>query len=91
MQHTPRATPSSQCLSDSHVLDFKDTGSSVVQFFAPRASSHCKHDMSALNAKTLERVPTLLFGRLVRCSVNGCSFARLQYMYNTSSYVENTM
>ena len=29
----------------------------------------------------LERAPTPLFGRLVRCSTRGHSFARLRYMY----------
>ena len=32
------------------------------------------------NAKTLERAPTSFFGKLVRCSAHGCSFARLRYM-----------
>ena len=43
-------------------------------------SSLCKHDVGALswlNAETVERVPTPLFGRLVRCSAHGPFFARL--------------
>ena len=45
----------------------------LLQVFVLRASSHFKHDMDALwwlNAGTLERerVPTPLFGGLVRCS-----------------------
>ena len=71
------------CRSDCCVplgLDFEATGDSVctllfVQLFASSASSHCKHDMGALlwlNAETLERAPTSLFGRLVRCSAHGC-------------------
>ena len=52
-----------------------------VQLFASRALSHCKHDMGALsclNAETIERAPTPLFGRLVRCSTHGRSFGILQ-------------
>ena len=68
----------------------------IAQLFALRASNHWKHgyckkwmvgrpDMGAflfLNAETLKRVPTPLFGRLVRCSANWPSFARLRgYLY----------
>ena len=55
-----------------------------VQLFASRASSRCKQDMGALswfNAETPERVPTPLFGRLVRCSTHGPFFARLRYIH----------
>ena len=54
-----------------------------VQLFASRALSRCKHDMgtlSWLNAEPLERAPTPLFDRLVRCSAHGLSFVRLRYM-----------
>ena len=57
----------------------RPTGRLVV----PMASSRCNHDMgtfSRLNAETLERVPTSLFGRLGRCSVHGHSFARLYWL-----------
>ena len=40
-----------------------------VQLFASKASNRWKYDMGALswlNAETLKRVPTCLFGRLVR-------------------------
>ena len=50
-----------------------------VQLFASR--SRCKHDVGALswlNAETVERAPTPLFGRLVRCSAHGPFFARLR-------------
>ena len=43
-------------------------------FICSRASNHGKHDMGALsmlNAETLKRVPSPLFGRLVRCSAHG--------------------
>ena len=50
-------------------LDFEVSGGSMY-LFALRASNHWKHDMGVLlwfiNAKTLKRVPTPLFGRLVR-------------------------
>ena len=62
-----------------------------VRLFALRASSHCKHDVGALswlNAKTVERVPTLLFDRLVRCSAHGRSFERLWYKLNIRSSVQ---
>ena len=51
--------------------DFAASGS-VVQLFALRALSHCKHDMGTLprlNAETLEMAPTPLFGRFVRCTL----------------------
>ena len=53
-----------------------------VQLCALRASNGCKDDMgtlSWLNAETLKRVITLLFGTLIRCSVHKCSFTRLHY------------
>ena len=34
-----------------------------------------------VKCETHERVPILLFGRLVRCSAHGRSFARLRYTY----------
>ena len=46
-------------------------------------------DLLWLNAETLKRAPTPLFGRLVRCSAHGCSFARLQYtqiIYTSGAY-----
>ena len=60
-------------------LDFEAAGSSDVCyclsiFFASEASSHCKHDMGALswlNLETLERVPSPVYGTLVRCSPRG--------------------
>ena len=53
-------------------LNFEDAGSYVVLFFvfALGTLSHCKYDMGALswsNVETVVRVPTPLFGRLVRC------------------------
>ena len=54
-----------------------------VQLFALRVSSHCKHDMGAvswLNAETVEKAPTPLFGRLVRCPTHGPFFRRLRYI-----------
>ena len=44
-----------------------------IYIFASTASNHCKHDMGALlwlNAEPPERVPTPLFGRLIRCSAH---------------------
>ena len=44
-----------------------------VQLFASRVSSCCKHDVGALswlNAETVKKAPTPLFGRLVRCSAH---------------------
>ena len=61
-------------------LDFEAAGDSIVQLFALRVLSHCKHDvgvLSCLNVETVERVPTPLFGRLVRCSAHGPFFGRL--------------
>ena len=37
--------------------------------------------LSWLNAETLERAPTSIFGRLVKCSTHGHSFTRLRYMF----------
>ena len=54
-----------------------------VILFASRALSSCKHDvgtLSWLNAETVERAPTPLFGRLVRCSAHGPFFGRLRYI-----------
>ena len=54
-----------------------------VQLFALRASSLYKHNMGALSrlsVEKLERVPTLRFGRFVRCSAHGRSFTRLVIM-----------
>ena len=36
--------------------------------------------LSRLNAETLERAPTPLFGEKVRCSTHGRTFARVQYI-----------
>ena len=36
--------------------------------------------LAGLNAETLERAPTPVFGELVRSTAHGCSFARVQYM-----------
>ena len=50
-------------------LNFEVSDGSMY-LFALRASNHWKHDMGALswlNAEALKRVPTPLFGRLVRC------------------------
>ena len=73
-------------------LDFEAASDSVVRYFvsnfASRASSRCKHDvgtLSWLNAETVKRAPTPLFGRLVRCSTHGPFFARLWYMYQSCS------
>ena len=44
-----------------------------IQLFASMLSSRCKHDMGTLwllNAETLERVHTPVFGRFVRCSAH---------------------
>ena len=80
---------SSECYVPSG-LDFEAAGDSVVCYFvsnyvfASRASSRCKHDMgalSSLNAETVEKTPTPLFGILVRCSAHGPFFARLRYMH----------
>ena len=63
-------------------LDFEVSGGSMY-LFASRASNHWKHDMGALswlNAETHKRVPTPLFGRLVRCSAHGHSFVTLWYV-----------
>ena len=54
-------------------LDFEVSSSFVYL----RALNHWKHDMGTLlwlNAETLRRAPTPLFGRLVRCSTHGHSF-----------------
>ena len=54
----------------------------MLQLFALRASSCCKHDMVALswlNAETLKKTPTALLGRLIRCSTHGHSLVRIQY------------
>ena len=70
------------------------TGDSAVfciQLFASRGSSHCKHDVGALswlNAETVERAITHLFGKLVRCSAHGRSFKRLWYKLNIRSSVQ---
>ena len=59
------------CCSECCVLsglDFEVSGGSMY-LFASRALIHGKHDVGALswlNAETLKRVPTSLFGRLVR-------------------------
>ena len=68
-------------------LDFEAAGDSVVCYlcalFASRASSRCiKQDVGALswlNAETVKRAPTPLFGRLVKCSAYGPFFGRLLY------------
>ena len=55
-----------------------------VILYSLRASSCCKHDvgtLSWLNAETVERAPTPLFGRLLRCSAHGPFFGRLRYMH----------
>ena len=55
-----------------------------VQLFVSRVSSHCKHDVGALsrlNVETVERAPTPLIGRLVRCSACGPFFGRLWYKW----------
>ena len=59
-----------------------------VQLFASRASSRCKHDVVLFRgyAETVERAPTPLFGRLVRCSAHGPFFARLRYNNQTRKY-----
>ena len=63
-------------------LDFEVAGRLIhcmlllVQLFASRASSYCKHDMGALSWLNAERAPTPLFGRLVKCSAHGLSFTR---------------
>ena len=67
-------------------LDFEVSGGSVVcyQLYVSRASNHWKHDvgvLSRLNAETLKRALTPLFGRHVRCSAHGRSFTRLRYMH----------
>ena len=49
----------------------------------------CKCDMgtlSWLNAGTLERTPTPLIDRLVRCSIHEHSLARLWYMHNNQCH-----
>ena len=76
-------------------LDFEAIGGSVTcclsRLFALRALSRCKHDMgtlSCLNMEQLERLPTPLFGRLVRCSTNGRSFARL-HRVSPVSFIDN--
>ena len=83
----------SECCVSSG-LDFKATNGSVctllfVQLFASITLSRCKCDMgtlSWLNAETLERAPTPLLGRLVRCSAHGQSFARLHYLISAPSH-----
>ena len=50
-----------------------------VKLFALGVLSYCKYDMGALLWLGFERAPIPLFGRLVRCSAPGCSFARLRY------------
>ena len=78
---------SSDCCVPSR-LDFEAAGDYVVRYFVYNyllsgASSHCKHDVGALlwlNAEAVERAPTPLFGRLVRCSASGRFFARLRYI-----------
>ena len=71
-------------------LDFQAAGDYVVglRYFVSTMiicsegfTSRCKHDVGALswlNAETVEREPTPLFGRLVRCSAHGSFFARLR-------------
>ena len=53
-----------------------------VQVFASRVSGRCKRDVGALswlNAETVKRAPTPLFGRLVRCFAHGPFYVRLWY------------
>ena len=55
----------------------------VVPMHVIVVSSYYKHNMVALswlNAEPLERMPTSLFGRLVRCPAHGHSFVRLWHM-----------
>ena len=55
-----------------------------VQLFVLRASSRCKQDVGALswlNAETVERVLTPVFGSLVRCSAHRSFFGRLRYYH----------
>ena len=74
----------SECCVQSS-LDFEDAGGSVVRYCLSNylLRGHVKHDMGALTwlkVETLNRVPTLLFGRLVRYSAHGRSFMRLRYI-----------
>ena len=65
-----------------------------TKIFALMALSHCKHDMgtlSSLNAETLERVLTPLFGRFLTCSAHGCSFMRLRYTKYTIQWNPSIM
>ena len=51
----------------------------------------CKCDMgtlSWLNAGTLERAPTTLFDRLVRCSIHEHSLAILWYIHNKCTIID---
>ena len=82
---TLQVTPCSLCAAVQSVVCCQDsTSKSVMVPFASRASNHWKHDMGILlwfiNAETHKKVPTPLFGRLVRCSTHGHSFARLRYV-----------
>ena len=48
--------------------------------------SCCKQNigtLSWLNMITLQRAPTPIFVKLVRCLAHGCSFARLRYSHKT--------
>ena len=80
-------------LAHSDMLPFKVSGLVVplyvIEYPIICFKGCCKHDMdtlSWLNAKILRRAPTLLFGRLVRCSVHGHSFRRLWYMQNDRNW-----
>ena len=97
MQCTLRATPCSWCHGAvQSVVCHQDLtskllhgGSIVVQLFASRASSRCKHDMgtlSWLNAETLKRALSPLFGRLVRCSAVGTLPKTSVYVYTSSCW-----
>ena len=53
----------------------------VCQIIASKVLSCHQHDIGTLSwISALERAPTPLFGRLVRCSTHGCSFVRLRYV-----------
>ena len=65
-------------------LDFEAAGHSVVRYFESnyllRGLRVAVGALSWLNVETVERAPTALFGRLVRCSAHGPFFRRVQYV-----------
>ena len=75
-----------------HILAYSLLIASIVRYFVCnylfRGLQFAEYDVGALswlNAETVKRAPTPLFGRLVRCSTHGPFFVRLRYMYQSCS------